>query len=171
MENEPASSPPVPQPASGNFLRNPVVVVAAALLVAAGFYFLFLRGPARTLVPGDSRLPFGPQEQAYAGKLQFSHFAMSRAENFLNQEVTLLSGDVLNSGDRPVRAAEVTISFQDDMNQVVLREARSLLPPRAAALAPGQSAHFEISFDHVPASWNVQIPSVRVSGLQLGLNE
>ena len=34
------------------------------------------------------------------------------------------------------------------------------------SLAPGQTAHFQVSFDHVPDSWNMQMPRVQVSGLQ-----
>jgi hypothetical protein len=166
MEHKHESPPPVQTSAPRNFLGNPIVLVAAVLVIAAGTYFLFLQPPIPAPSSAGPRLPFGPGEQAYAAKLQFSHFAMSRAENFLHQEVTIISGDVFNAGDRTIRAAEVTIAFHDDMNQVVLRETRPLFPPHAQPLEPGKSYHFEISFDHVPPSWNIQVPSVRVSGLQ-----
>jgi hypothetical protein len=138
--------------------------VIAVLVVAVCVYFLFLQPSASP--PSGRPLPFGPQEQSYAAKLQFSHFAMSRAENFLHQEVTIISGDVLNSCDRPIQAVEVTVTFRDFMNQIALRETRPLFPPNSPPLAPGKSLHFDISFDHVPDSWNVQVPSFRVSGLQ-----
>ncbi len=91
---------------------------------------------------------------------------MSRAESFLNQEVTYLAGDVLNSGDRALSGIEATIEFQDDMKQIALRETRPVLFGSSALLPPGKTAHFEISFDHVPPSWNMQLPTVRVAGLQ-----
>lgn len=147
--------------------RKPLIAAIAAVLLAAGIYLVFFHAPTplpRTAVP---RLPFGPEEQAYAGKLQLSNLAMSRAENFLHQEVTILSGEVANAGDRPVQAIDATITFQDEMKQIVLRETRSLLRPGASPLEPGKTVPFEISFDHVPPSWNVQPPSVRVVGLQL----
>ena len=91
---------------------------------------------------------------------------MSRAESFLNQEVTYLAGDVLNSGDRAVSGIEATIEFQDEMQQIALRETRPVLFGSSALLLPGKTAHFEISFDHVPPSWNMQLPTVKVAGLQ-----
>ena len=114
-----------------------------------------------------NRLPFGPVEQAYASRIGFSGFEMSRAANFLNQEVTYLSGNVANQGDRGVREIEVTIEFRDALNQVVLRDARRLLGKAGQRLAPGERRDFRIAFDHVPADWNVQMPSVRISGLEL----
>jgi hypothetical protein len=92
---------------------------------------------------------------------------MSRAANFLNQEVTYLSGTVANQGDRGVREIEVTIEFRDTLNQVVLRDARRLLGKVGGRLAPGERRDFRIAFDHVPADWNVQMPSVRIGGLEL----
>ena len=91
---------------------------------------------------------------------------MSKAENFLNEEVTYLGGDVVNSGDRALAGIDATIEFQDDMKQIALRETRPLLFGARAVLLPGKTAHFQVSFDRVPTSWNMQMPSVKVAGLQ-----
>lgn len=147
--------------------RKPLIAAAAAVLLAAGTYLVFFHAPAPSPRPAVPQLPFGPEEQEYAGKLRLGNLAMSRAENFLHQEVTILSGEATNTGDRPVQAIDATITFQDEMQQIVLRETRSLLGRGAAPLEPGKTVPFEISFDHVPPSWNVQPPSVRVVGLQL----
>jgi len=61
------------------------------------------------------------------------------------------------------------VEFFDDLHQVVLRESRSVLGSPSAALAPGQRRTFSISFDRVPASWNLQQPSVQVTYLQLAI--
>jgi len=170
MENDLDKTNSAEAPVSRTFLRNPIVLGTAAVILGAAVYFVFIKTPAPS-TPPQAHLPVGPQEQEYAAKLQFGNFAMSRAENFLHQEVTIISGDVLNTGDRTIRAAEVTLTFQDDMNQIVLRDARPLFAPQTPPLAPGKSYHFEISFDHIPPSWNVQVPSVRVTGLQLGTSQ
>lgn len=153
-----------PQPTQG-FGRKPLVLLLGVLVVAVGVFFVFFHSTAP--LPGRAvrHLPFGPDEQAYAEKLRFSNLAMSRADNFLHQEVTILAGDVTNGGDRSVRGIEATITFTDEMQQIVLRETRSVLAPGTTPLEAGETAHFEISFDYVPPSWNVQVPSVRVSGL------
>jgi|SRR4030095_5622895 hypothetical protein len=157
---------PEPEKESGGVFRHPAVIAAATLLGLAALYLLFFRGPAPSPSLSRTRFPFGPAEQAYAPKLQFGNFEMSRAESFIHQEVTYLAGDVLNTGDRTLSGIEATIEFQDDMKQIALRETRPVLFGAAALLPPGKSAHFEISFDHVPPSWNMQLPTVEVAGLQ-----
>ena len=78
-----------------------------------------------------------------------------------------MAGELYNSGSQPVSSLTLTAEFSDDMNQIVLREIRKVFGNPAAPLAPGQRRAFEISFDHIPPSWNMQTPKVRVSHLQL----
>lgn len=157
---------PAPQKEPGGMFRHPAVIALATLFGVAALYLLFFRGPAPLPSSEKPRLPFGAAEQAYAAKLQFGNFAMSEAENFLHQKVKYLEGDVLNGGDRTLAGIQVIVEFQDDMKQIALRESRPVLSGVSAALAPGATAHFQVSFDHVPPSWNMQMPTVQVSGLQ-----
>ncbi len=160
--------PPLPAPndRDGMILRHPLAIAAATLFALLAVYLVMFRGPAPNPSVQQTRFPFGPVEQAYSPKLQFGNFEMSRAESFLNQEVTYLAGDVTNTGDRAISGIEATIEFQDDMKQIALRETRPVLFGSTALLPPGKAAHFEISFDHVPPSWNMQLPTVSVAGLQ-----
>lgn len=113
----------------------------------------------------ETRLPFGSAEQNYAPKIQIEGLQLSRAENFLNQEITMLEGRVTNAGDRPLANVEVTVEFADDLGQIVLRESRAVFSSAASQLGPGERRNFEVSFEHIPPSWNIQQPSVRVSGV------
>jgi len=106
-------------------------------------------------------------EQEYVKNIQVGNIAMSRAENFLHQEVTILNGEVYNAGKEPVYGLRLTTTYSDDMNQTVLKETRAVLGSPEPPLAPGERRTFEISFDHVPNSWNMQQPSVAVAYLQL----
>jgi hypothetical protein len=148
--------------------QTPVTLVLAAvvvLVIAASLWFLF-KSPQGTL-----QLVVTPRmsdvEKDYAKNLRVENIVMSRAENFLHQEVTTLNAEVVNGGPQAIAALELSVEFTDEMNQVVLREARGVLGTPAAALVPGERRGFEISFDHVPTSWNMQQPAVRVSSLQL----
>ncbi len=146
----------------------PVAFLAGAgivLLLIAGVYLLTKPAPS-----GGSparALPMGAVEQAYAQNIHFVDLKMSRVANFLNQEVTLLFGVVSNDGQRSVRDMEVTVEFRDQLNQVVLRETHRPLGVRAAPLPPGQRREFELTFEHMPADWNRQYPTIRVRGLVL----
>jgi hypothetical protein len=143
-----------------------MLVGAGVVVLLLGGVFLLTRESQRAALPGQ-RLPLGPGEQAYAASIHFRDLRMSRAANFLNQEVTFLFGVVSNDGPRTVRQVEVTIEFRNVVNQLVLRETQRLFGQYAAPLAGGQSREFQLTFEHVPLDWNRQYPSLRVTGLLL----
>ncbi len=101
-------------------------------------------------------LPMGPSEQAYAPQIHFLEPKMSRAANFLNQEVTFVFGTLENSGNR-----------HDPFNQVVLRDKQRLFTKYDAPLAAGQQRDFQVGYEHVSAQWNNVYPTIRVTGLAL----
>jgi hypothetical protein len=169
MHEQPQIEIPGEQPsARGPFSFALMVAAAAVVIVLAGFYLWPgrqspSRGGAQQVHP-----PFGPEERAYAAKIAIENLALSRAENFLNQEVTSLAGDLVNNGERSLREIELTVEFDDDMNQIALRESRLALTSGSPPLGPGERRAFDVSFEHIPSSWNMQLPIVRVTGLLFG---
>ena len=117
--------------------------------------------------PGSANVKMTAAEEAYVQNIQVGNLSMSRAENFIHQEVTILSGEVSNAGKETISDLRITTTFFDDMNQTVLKETRAVLDAPEQVLAPGDHRAFEISFDHVPNSWNMQRPSVVVTYLHL----
>jgi hypothetical protein len=112
-------------------------------------------------------LPMGPSEQAYASQIRFLEPKMSRAANFLNQEVTFIFGTIENVGNRKIKQVEITLEFHDPFNQVVLRDQQRLFLPDAPAMLPGQQRDFQVGYEHISAEWNNVYPTIRVTGLQL----
>jgi hypothetical protein len=47
-----------------------------------------------------------------------------------------------------------------------LRESRLAVNSASPPVAPSERRAFEVSFEHIPTSWNMQLPVVRVSGLR-----
>jgi hypothetical protein len=154
--------PGEPEPDRG---RSWVAWMGAATILIALVFVMWPGSARRSSSTRESRLPFGAPEQAYAPNLHIENLALSRAENFLNQEVTTVAGQITNSGDRPVSNIEITMEFADEMGQIVLRESRAVLTAQSSPLSPGATRNFEISFEHIPSSWNIQQPTVRVSGI------
>lgn len=154
-----------PPPERGPFSFALLVAAAALIIVLAGFYLWPGRqSPSRTGAQ-EVHPPFGPDERAYASKISIENVALSRAENFLHQEVTILAGELVNTGERTLREVEVTVEFDDEMNQIALRESRLAINSGSPAVAPGERRSFDVSFEHIPTSWNMQQPAVRISGL------
>jgi hypothetical protein len=160
----------IPNPArseGGGFSFALILAGAAVVVIVAAIYF----SPGRQSPPGAApqqvHFAFGAAEQAYASSLRVENIALSRAENFIHQEVTTLTADLVNAGSRSLRGVEITITFSDEMNQIALRESRAVVAPPNPPLAAGERRQFEIAFEHIPTSWNMQQPIVRITGLEL----
>lgn len=156
-------TPDQPQPKTG---RSWIAWMGAATIFIA-LAIVMWPGAERHLASRtrESHLPFGSAERAYAPNLQIENLALSRAENFLNQQVTTLAGRLTNSGNLPLSNVELTVEFSDQLGQIVLRESRAAFAPQTPPFAPGERRDFEVSFEHIPSSWNIQQPLVRVSGI------
>jgi hypothetical protein len=142
-------------------------IVVVAICISAWFLFHNAVPKSGALVGTTIKLNMSPAEREYVDKLMLKDVTLSRAENFLHQEVTVLNGTIVNTGPETVSALDVSIRFSDSMDQVVLRETRSILGTPPTPLTPGQRREFELSFEHVPPSWNMQVPSLRLVNLTL----
>lgn len=138
-------------------------IVIVALLVSGAVFYSRYAAPVAT--DEDKPLPMGPAEEAYASQIHFLEPKMSRAANFLNQEVTFVFGTVENGGDRKVKQIEITLEFHDPFDQVVLRDKQRLFLPNATPMLPGQQRDFQVGYEHIPAQWNNGYPTIRVTGL------
>src|ERR1700730_18815911 len=101
-----------------------VGIVVVALLIGGAVLLSRYSTPADSEV--EKPLPMGSAEQAYASQIHFLEPKMSRAANFLNQEVTFIFGTLDNGGNRRVKQIEITLEFHDPFNQVVLRDKQRL---------------------------------------------
>lgn len=155
------SEPPARGPSSFAFL---VAAAAVVIIVIALYLWPGRRSPSEG-APQGQHFPFGAVEAGYASKITIEGLGLSRAENFLNQEVTILSGELVNSGDRELAGVELTVEYFDEMNQIALRESRPVVEPPKPPVSPREHRKFELSFEHLPSSWNMQMPTVRVTGL------
>ena len=167
MHEEPhiqASDPTGPEGGGLNFAL--ILAAAAIVVIVAAFYFSPGRQSPPGAAPQQAHFAFGATEQAYAASLHIENIALSRAENFINQEVTTLTADLVNAGSRSLRGVEVTITFADGMDQIALRESRAVVVPPNPPLAAGERRQFDIAFEHIPTSWNMQQPIVRITGLE-----
>jgi hypothetical protein len=150
--------------------QTSVLVGAMVLLVVVvGAWFVFAPSLRHEASAGADHVQtkMSAAAQEYVSKMQVGNIAMSRAENFLHQEVTIVNGEILNSGNQKVSSLLLTAQFTDDLNQVVLRETRNIIGGAEHPIAPGERRAFEISFEHVPASWNMQQPSMHIDYLEL----
>lgn len=160
--------PEKPEKQEAHSTMTVIIGAMVALAIGLSLWFLFhVPAEAPRMYQGTVGVKMTPAEQAYLKNIKVEKIALSRAENFLHQEVTTLSGEVVNDGPEKILMLSLTVEFADSMDQIALRETRNVLGAPAAFLAPGERRPIEISFEHVPATWNMQQPYVRPTYLQL----
>jgi hypothetical protein len=160
---------PVPsRPPQGNRIGARTIVALIAAIVFGLVAYFFVRGqkPPTASTATESSPVAGAEEHAYLDNVAVSGLEVSRAENFLHQEVTTVSGDISNGGPRPLASVEVSIEFYDAMNQIAQRETRVLFGPPGPPIPSGDHREFEVAFDHVSSSWNMRTPVVKVTAVQ-----
>jgi hypothetical protein len=160
------SIPPSQDDQGAGKTRRLVVLAVSVVLVLMAFFLW--RASSKRVQPAatGSQEAAGPDERAYTSKVGVDHIEMSRAENFLHQEVTTISGEISNGGNRPLAVVELTIEFYDDLNQIAQRETRSLFGSPGPPIPPGDHREFEVSFEHISTSWNMRQPVIKVTALQ-----
>jgi hypothetical protein len=160
------SSPPSQDQQNTGKTRR-IVVLAVSLVFLLLAFFLW-RASTKKVQPAatGSQDAQGPDERAYTSKVGVDHIEISRAENFLHQEVTTISGEISNGGNRALASGELTIEFYDDLNQIAQRETRSLFGAPGPAVPPGDHREFEVSFEHISSSWNMRQPGMKITAVQ-----
>jgi hypothetical protein len=168
--------PPTPAPSFGSVSDKrdesrppliPIAIGAIAVLVVIGVMMFFSRGSGKQA----ATLAADP----YAASLPISDISMSTADNFAGQQVTYIEGKVTNKGAKTVNTAVLQITFHDALEQVAQKENQRLMiittrepyidtaPLSSAPLKPGQTREFRLTFEHVSADWNMQVPELSVA--------
>ena len=87
-------------PEGGGFNFALILAAAAIVVIVAAFYFSPGRQSPPGAAPQQAHFAFGAAEQAYAASVHIENIALTRAENFIHQEVTTLTADLVNAGSR-----------------------------------------------------------------------
>src|ERR1700675_3573030 len=159
------SSPSQDQQDTGKTRRLVVLAVSIVFLLLA--FFLWRASTKKVqLAATGSQDAVGPDERAYTSNVGVDHVEISRAENFLHQEVTTISGEISNGGDRSLASVELTIEFYDDLSQIAQRETRSLFGPPGPPIPPVDYREFELSSEHISSARNMRQPVIKVTKVQ-----
>jgi len=157
---------PIPDPGQSKG-KSFLIAAAAGVLVLALLAFFLWRAATHSTpaTPPGSHAALTAEERAYISNVAIDHLDVTRAENFLHQEVTTISGEIVNSGNRSISSLTLTAEFFDQLGQIAQRETRTVLVPPAPPIPPGARREFEVSLDHVSSEWNMARPTLKVTAL------
>ena len=140
----------------------PVGVVVAGLAVIAGLaaaYSLY-----QEWLNEAPLLPILTEEaRQYLPSLDLSNVEMSAEDDFLQQTIVTIVGEISNNGDRTLRAIDVNCVFRDLYQQELSRELVRIVGRDRRSLEPGGTTSFRLAFDNAPAEWNQVMPNLFIA--------
>src|SRR5580700_10272170 len=162
-------SQPSPLPEQRESHVVPIVLGVAFVLVVVGVIAVLSRSSPKATTPPNP----------YAAKLNLSDLKMSAAENFVGARITYIDGTVTNTGDKTVTHAAVHVAFKNSLGEVAQADDVVLYILKTAGpypdtvdlhllpLAPGQSAPFRLTFDHISNDWDRAYPDLKVTDVSV----
>jgi hypothetical protein len=147
----------------------PILLGVAFVLVVVGVIAVLSRSSPKATTPSNP----------YAAKLNLSDLKMSAAENFVGARITYVDGTVTNTGDKTVTHAAVHVAFKNSLGEVAQADDVVLYILKTAGpypdtvdlhllpLAPGQSAPFRLTFDHISNDWDRAYPDLKVTDVSV----
>jgi hypothetical protein len=147
----------------------PIVLGVAFVLVVVGIIAVLSRSSPKATTPPNP----------YAAKLNLSDLKMSAAENFVGARITYIDGTVTNTGEKTVTHAAVHVAFKNSLGEVAQADDVVLYILKTAGpypdtvdlhllpLAPGQSAPFRLTFDHISNDWDRAYPDLKVTDVSV----
>lgn len=139
------------------------IVVALMLLIAglaAGWAFM-TSGQPEASVP----LTEVSDTAAIQGSVQLSHLSIATSENFARQKIYVISAHLKNVSDKPLRMAEVKMTFTDFEGKPIREYTQKVLDKNEKPLPPGLELRFEVRQENLPRGWNYRVPITEMARL------
>lgn len=98
------------------------------------------------------------EERAYLSQIEIRNAHMSVAKNLMGNTLYYLDADVTNNGSQTIRRLQFQLEFVDPFQQVVLRGTANPVSGVDPPVGPGKTRHIHVTFEHLPAEWNLGPP-------------
>ncbi len=149
-----------------------VIAALVVVLVVVGMV-MASRGKGKA-TPTNSVQPLA----AYAGSLPLSQLAMSESTSISGGKSTFVDGHIKNTGTATITGIAVQVLFGnaegssptiDTMPLTLIRTRQPYIDTQSVAsspLKPGDERDFRLIFESIPENWNMEMPEVRVVGVE-----
>jgi hypothetical protein len=160
-------------PAGGGIPMVAWVVAALAVVLVVVGMVMASRGKGRA-TPENSVLHLS----SYAGSLPISQLAMSESTSLSGGKSTFVDGHIKNTGTETITGITVQVLFGnlegsaptiDTLPLTLIRTRQPYIDTQSVAsapLKPGDERDFRLIFESIPENWNMQMPEVRIVGVE-----
>ena len=139
------------------------ILLVASLVLLGGFIIAWVFiAPARDEVAAAPLVEVS-DPAAIQRSTQITHLSIATSENFAKQKIYVISAYLKNATDKPMRMAEVKMTFTDYDGKPVREYMQKVLDRNQKPLPPGTEFRFEIRQENLPRTWNYRIPVTEVT--------
>jgi hypothetical protein len=140
------------------------IIVASILLIAG-------------LIAGWAFISSSPQEvsgapiievfdiAAIQNSVQLSHLSIATSENFARQKIYVISAQLKNVSEKPLRMAEAKMVFTDFDGRPIHEYTEMILDEKQKPVPPGVEFRFEVRQENLPRGWNYRVPITEITRL------
>jgi archaellin len=140
--------------------RAGIVIAAIILVVAlvAGWAFITSGQQERSSTP----ITEVADQASIQNSVQLSHLSIATSENFARQKIYVISSYLKNVSDKPLRMAEVKMTFTDFDGKPIHEYRQKVLDKNEKPLPPGTQLRFEVRQENLPRGWNYRVPITEI---------
>jgi hypothetical protein len=140
------------------------IIIAASIILIVG------------LVVGWTFISSGQQERSLPltevtdkdviqRSAELSHLNIATSENFARQKIYVVSAYLKNRSEKPLRSAEVKMTFTDFDSKPIREYSQKILNPNQKPIPPGTEFQFEVRQENLPRGWNYRVPVTEITKL------
>jgi len=140
------------------------IIIAASIILIVG------------LVVGWNFISSGQQERSLPltevtdkdvmeRSAELSHLNIATSENFARQKIYVVSAYLKNVSQKPLRSAEVKMTFTDFDGKPIREYSQKILNTNQKPIPPGTEFRFEVRQENLPRGWNYRVPVTEITKL------
>ena len=100
---------------------------------------------------------------AVQGSVQLSRLSIATSENFARQKIYVISANLKNVSNTPLRMAEVKMVFTDFDGKPIHEYTQKILDKDEKPVPPGTEFRLEVRQENLPRGWNYRVPITEVT--------
>jgi hypothetical protein len=139
------------------------IIIGLVTLVLLLIGYLYLN---RAQTSGSQESQASVEAKSYVKNLELTDVKMQAAENFMQQQVVEVDGNITNRGQRALEAIDVFCLFYSVNGQMIHRERVAVVRAKGKPLGPNETRAFRLPFDSLPANWNQAMPHLVVAQIK-----
>ena len=143
--------------------RRSAIIISATIAVIVGLALIFGAGYLGRDEAASEPLTEVTDAATIQNRVQLSHLSIATSENYAGQRIRVISADLKNTSENPIRTVDVKMVFTDYDGKPVHDYSERVLRQNQRPLAPGEEFRFEIRQENLPRTWNYRVPITEVT--------